>query len=255
MSKFANLFTKEYLTQKLCIEECYIAAIARQHKTTVTTVREYMKKYNISPKRNSRIIKNLTGKRYGRLVVVEQKENDKFKKTRWLCKCDCGNSVIVNAASLIRNLTRSCGCLRHDLSYKGYKNISGSYWNKCIYGATTRGLEFSITIEDAWQLYLRQNKKCAISGVPISFKTNNDQAVYQTASLDRIDSTRGYTLDNIQWVHKRVNRFKSIMDNNELFFWVKNIYKTNESTITKCVIDINQVFTWSGAATDVDKKD
>ena len=37
-------------------------------------------------------IKDLTGQRFGKLVVLSRAENDKTKHTRWLCQCDCGNT-------------------------------------------------------------------------------------------------------------------------------------------------------------------
>ena len=55
---------------------------------------------------------NLIGKRFGKLVVLERAENDKFGKTRWLCQCDCGNTKIINGSSLLRGLTTSCGCYK-----------------------------------------------------------------------------------------------------------------------------------------------
>jgi hypothetical protein len=55
-----------------------------------------------------------------------------------------------------------------------------------------------------WDLYLKQERICALTGLPIKLGTVNEIS----ASLDRIDSTRGYTLDNVQWVHKDINRMK-----------------------------------------------
>ena len=53
---------------------------------------------------------DLLNQRFGQLVVLERAENDKHGKTRWLCQCDCGNQKIINASSLKRGLTISCGC-------------------------------------------------------------------------------------------------------------------------------------------------
>ena len=59
---------------------------------------------------------NLTGQRFGRLIVLDlnTKRSPKRDK-RWNCLCDCGKSVVVATASLKGNLTRSCGCLQRDL--------------------------------------------------------------------------------------------------------------------------------------------
>ena len=58
---------------------------------------------------------DLTGKRFGRLTVVERVDN-KDDAVRYLCRCDCGNEVVVRAASLMANFTKSCGCLKNELS-------------------------------------------------------------------------------------------------------------------------------------------
>ena len=55
--------------------------------------------------------KNELGNRYGFLTVVSRAES-KSNGARWLCKCDCGNEVIVRGADLRRETTRSCGCFR-----------------------------------------------------------------------------------------------------------------------------------------------
>lgn len=51
----------------------------------------------------------LTGQRYGRLVVLRQAENI-GKRTAWLCRCDCGNEVVVRTDRLRSGHTTSCGC-------------------------------------------------------------------------------------------------------------------------------------------------
>lgn len=60
-------------------------------------------------------VKDLIGNKYGRLVVVSRAEN-KGSKTAWLCKCDCGNEVIVTGNALQCGDTCSCGCFRRDKS-------------------------------------------------------------------------------------------------------------------------------------------
>ena len=60
-----------------------------------------------------------------------------------------------------------------------------------------------------WGLYVLQDKRCALSGVPIEFGTNRVVGrIEKTASLDRIDSDKGYVKGNVQWVHKDVNVMK-----------------------------------------------
>ena len=58
---------------------------------------------------------DLTGQRYGRLMVDSRANNDKQNRARWLCICDCGNKKIVSAYHLINGHTTSCGCYQKEV--------------------------------------------------------------------------------------------------------------------------------------------
>lgn len=58
---------------------------------------------------------DLTGQRFGYLVVLSEIKERKNKQIQWLCKCDCGNQLPVLGASLRSGNTKSCGCMK----YKG----------------------------------------------------------------------------------------------------------------------------------------
>lgn len=86
-------------------------------------------------------------------------------------------------------------------THKGfYQEISVAWFNGKVRRAKQRNYEFTITIEEVWDIYIAQERICALTGVPITFKEN--------ASLDRIDSAIGYVRDNIQIVHKDLNYMK-----------------------------------------------
>ena len=57
-----------------------------------------------------------TGNRHGKLVVIERQETPGKKRARWLCKCDCSNTAIVDGRSLRNGNTRSCGCLVSEIA-------------------------------------------------------------------------------------------------------------------------------------------
>lgn len=59
-------------------------------------------------------LKDLVGKRFGRLVVISRAAN-KSGQTQWLCLCDCGSTKIIQGSSLTSGLTRSCMCLRREI--------------------------------------------------------------------------------------------------------------------------------------------
>ena len=64
-------------------------------------------------------VKDETGKRYGRLRVIGRagsKRNGYYSLATWHCECDCGAIVVVAGPSLRKGITRSCGCLRRDIT-------------------------------------------------------------------------------------------------------------------------------------------
>lgn len=84
------------------------------------------------------ILKNLIGKRFGRLTVVGEgnlvEYGNQGKKTRqWECKCDCGKIVFVKRGKLTTKNTQSCGCLRSEYQKsKKNKNYMSQKQKKCI---------------------------------------------------------------------------------------------------------------------------
>ena len=129
------------------------------------------------------------------------------------CQCDCGNRIHIPIYSLITNNTKSCGCNSRKRGaklefWKGYEEIPSSYIGTCIRGAKERHLVWNITPEIMWKIYIQQNRLCNLTGIPIYFAPTRKKYSLQTASLDRIDSNKGYTKENIQWIHKQVNKMK-----------------------------------------------
>ena len=92
-------------------------------------------------------IEDLTGKRFGKLTVLQESE----RKNYWICQCDCGNTTEVVSGSLRGGRTKSCGCLKQsDLTGQRFGKLTvlskaeqeskgkGSYWIcQCDCGKTT----------------------------------------------------------------------------------------------------------------------
>jgi len=68
--------------------------------------------------------KNITGQIFGYLSVIKLYNIEKYKH-KWLCKCKCGNETVVDYSSLMRSMTRSCGCLRKDAAKARIRNLAG----------------------------------------------------------------------------------------------------------------------------------
>ena len=85
-----------------------------------------------SEETSQKFTKDLTGQRFGRLVVLD-KDNSKIgsKGTYWNCLCDCGNTVSVIAHSLKEGTTKSCGCLKSENSSDRFSlNIKGEQFGR-----------------------------------------------------------------------------------------------------------------------------
>jgi hypothetical protein len=184
-------------------------------------------KDSINAKRNKGIQNReplLAGQKFNRLTVIELCEKDSGGKTCYLCRCDCGTLRKVRQTYLLHGSTKSCGCGRLEASRLNYKkglkiaqesrrkfvgDLSGQLWSRIVRNAKTRNFVFSITKEFAWMVFLKQNRKCALTGMDLFLSPYHKDRINVTASLDRKDSSIGYTEENIQWVHKDVNLMKN----------------------------------------------
>jgi hypothetical protein len=127
---------------------------------------------------------------------------------------------------LLNGDTRSCGCIGNGgpVNKTGYKELSGSYWCHISGNAKRRGIPISITPEYAYNLFIKQNKKCALSGIDICLvRYFRRDSTIQTASLDRIDNTKGYEEGNVQWVHKDVNEMRMNRTKENFIEWCHKI--------------------------------
>lgn len=176
---------------------------------------------------------DLSGKKYGSLTVqsIADKSFWKTPSSHWICKCECGNTRIVRCTHLTGGSVKSCGCLSKKTKsnhprWKGYNEISRRTWNSILNSAQRRSIDVTITIEEAWNIFIKQNEQCALTGLPLKF-ASRDNKWDGTASLDRIDSDKPYSRENVQWVHKDVNLMKHTLTTQKLIEYSKLIYFYN----------------------------
>ena len=165
------------------------------------------------PKRKECVV----GKKFHHLTITKYLHSDKFRESVYAYQCECGHGGTIRQTQIGR--THSCPHCR----WNAYKDITHGYWSRIKRDAKTRNLEFAVTPAEAWAIFTKQNGKCALSGVELQFARTHTKK--QTASLDRIDSSKGYTKHNIQWVHKKVNELKWDLTTDELIGWCKLIVK------------------------------
>ena len=169
---------------------------------------------------------DLKDREFENLTVIRDTGKRKSRRPIWLCKCKCGQEVEILGKYLLNGDTKSCGCLVKGNAHNrtGYKSLGGTFWYTIKAGAEIRGIPFLITAEQAYNLYINQDKKCALTGVDILLVENyRDDYLLNTASLDRIDSNKGYTIDNIQWVHKIINIMKNKLSMEEFREWCQKV--------------------------------
>lgn len=181
---------------------------------------------------------SMVGETFGILTVVAEATPNLRGLARWHCACECGGSLIIEGYYLRQGRRRSCGCRNTRKSgsenhrWTGYGEISGAYWYKVRANALSRGLRLDLIINEAWQIFLNQNRRCALSGDFIVMASSDTEHRIdpnsQTASLDRINSELGYSVDNSQWIHKDINRIKMNLDQIYFIHLCKKVAKHHE---------------------------
>lgn len=162
---------------------------------------------------------------------------------------ECGDIVLhtsIGSRSHCRNnKCRKCSDYNKDRArykkrngkWKGYNDLSMSYFNGVKQNAKKRNISFDITIEDVWKQFVNQNRKCIYTGLTLELPKRTRLGSGGTASLDRIDSSKGYVKGNVQWVHKDVNWMKQDFDQT-YFMEMCNIISENSIRNIITPIDI-----------------
>jgi hypothetical protein len=155
------------------------------------------------------------GQRYHKLTVLSQYSTKKH--LRLVCKCDCGNTTDVRKGSVIGASaeTKSCGCLRKSKRPTQSHDPRGYLLARARERCKHSGLDFSITKED-----IVVPDICPLLGIPI-IPLAKDR--HHSPSLDRKDSSLGYTPSNIWVISSRANTLKNNATGDELLLLATNL--------------------------------
>ena len=153
---------------------------------------------------------DLTGQRFGRLVVIREYGRDKCGKVLWLCRCDCGAEVVIRGYHLRSESIKSCGCLsreqtvsrstKHGCYHKPWYNVYQSMMERCGHweGASEKMIrnyrDRGITVCEEWR-----ESPLAFGDWLLSHGWRKG------LQIDRIDNDHGYCPENCRVVTPKEN--------------------------------------------------
>lgn len=155
--------------------------------------------------------KDLTGKRFNRLTVIEFDHKDEKGRVYWKCRCDCGNTKVIRGNSLTSGKTKSCGCYKMENILKGKQirsNLSmtriGRIWyhmnerchNEFDKGYKNYGMR-GISVCEEWN---RDNP----NGLENFYNWSLENGYDKKLSIDRINVDGNYEPNNCRWTNNHV---------------------------------------------------
>jgi hypothetical protein len=182
-----------------------------------------------------KISKKVINKKFGSWTAIKFNGRNKHNTRQWLCQCKCGSQRLFTTCYIIgayKNRTKNsmCGKCRYTTTEMDARTnkVPPALWNKLLHIAKRRNIEVKITKNQATKKFIQQGCKCSLTGIPLYFtKLSAYYWKYTNASLDRIDSNKGYTLDNVQWVEKRINMMKQVYSQADFINLCKLVAKNN----------------------------
>ena len=173
-------------------------------------------------------MEDLTGKQFYRLTALSPIR--KKGRLYWTCVCECETTKDIRADSLKSGTIRSCGCLNKETQKakttkygESHMHLVYHYYKK---SAKDRNLSFNITEQQLKEIVVQDciycGKKPSLSTTPYIRENLNGYILCNGA--DRIDSSKGYSIDNIVPCCSKCNQIKMDMSVEDFFQKVEDIY-------------------------------
>jgi len=160
-------------------------------------------------------------KKFGRLTVVKFSGYNKHKQSIWLFECECGNKKELILSKVKNGIIKSCGCITKEgigVGVASFNEVYSTYKRRAI----KKEIPFEITREEFKELTKHDCFYCGTS--PNNKSSKSPLGEYTYNGLDRLDSTKGYTLNNVVPCCKKCNEAKMDLSPSDFYLWVEKAY-------------------------------
>lgn len=181
----------------------------------------------IKPSNSYRSVKDISGIRFGRLIVMRFSHIVSGRGSFWLCVCDCGKENTVSRNALMRKGIRSCGCLNKDRTIETHVLPDGlgcfnRIYNQYKQASKAKQRSFELTREEFKLLVDGHCHYCGCKPSNImKSRTNADDYIYN--GIDRKDNDIGYVLYNCVTACSICNQAKHDFSYEEFMNWIKTL--------------------------------
>lgn len=178
----------------------------------------------------------MIGSKIGRLEILAFSKYIKYSgKNRafYICKCDCGTVKDIAGQSLVSGRVNSCGCIHDERTRQMGRNNCIGYGESSLntlylnykYQAIKRHKSFNLSREEFRKLTKQNCYYCGAEPNNVKKPTIRGKGEYIYNGVDRVDNTKGYSIENCVACCTTCNRAKQTMREEEFLNWIRKVYE------------------------------